>query len=550
MTEVKSVFRISRGELRWPVGFALALGALLLLPYLFGWAIAPAGLHYSWLLSNTDDHNVYLSYMRQAHDGHLVFTDQFTTEPQQPWFFHSFFLTLGLLSKLSPLPLMVTYQLTRIICGGLLLVALYLLGARFLESLRARRFFLVFISLASGLGWLYVLLLNPTGNQPHPPDFGPGVVMPELITFLTLLLNPLFCFAVFLLVSTLLLYLIAVEQRSLKWALGAGITGLLLANIHSYDVIPLGLTIVFYLIGRAIIQRRFPTIELAYAAIIALAMLPPTLYQFHLYDALPVFRLKAEVATKSPSPIQFFLAMGLPLLFAIPGALLALKRAKTAPDYLLPVGWFVAIMLSIYLPFPFQRKMAEGLQIPVVLLATLFLSQALFENKKFPARQQVLVGALLVLACFPSNMMYLQKVLGDVQTLGSSFYAHLTPPLYLRAEQTQALAWLNGKVTRDQGVLCNPMLAAYVPAHTGGRCYAGHWAETINYPKKLGALLDFYSGKMPQPERENLLRKEGIQYLLVGPEEAALAQGSVPLTGLPVHEVQRIGEIVIYQVEG
>ncbi|NIM05746.1 MAG: hypothetical protein GTO55_05880, partial [Armatimonadetes bacterium] len=443
MTESGSLLRLEKKELRWPLAVALVIIALTCLPYLFGWAITPPGFRYSGYLSNPDDHNVYFSYMRQAHDGSLVFVDQFTTEPQRPWFFHVFFLSLGLFSRISGLSLIVTYQLSRIIWGVLLLLALYVFGAHFLEGLRARRFFLLLIALSSGLGWLYLLIMQPTGNQPHPPDFGPGLVMPELITFLTLLLHPLFSFSVFLLVSTLLLLMLAMERRSLGLSLCAGVTGMLLANVHSYDSIPLAITILLYLVGRVVVQRRLGLWEIAPALILGVMMLPPLLYQFHLYRDLPVFRLKAEVATLSPPLLQYLLAMGLPFVFFIAGAKIALQRVRKQPDLLLPMAWFVALLISAYLPFSFQRKMAEGMQIPVCLLGALFLSERVLNSEKLHSTiLQGATAAAILLFCFPSNGFFLGKALQDLQSMGTSYYAHLMPPPYLRAEQVAALEWL------------------------------------------------------------------------------------------------------------
>jgi hypothetical protein len=549
MADKTSLLRLRKGELRWPMAVAGVIMAFTCLPYLFGWSITPPGFHYSGYLSNADEHNVYLAYMRQAHDGRQVFTDRFTTESQQPWFFHVFFLGLGIFARISHLPLILTYQLSRIIWGILLLLALYIFGARFLEGLRARRFFLLFAAFSSGLGWLYALVLQPAGNQPHPPDFGPGLVMPELITFLTLLLNPLFCFSVFMLVSSLLLLMLAIERGSFGLALLAGLAAMLLANVHSYDIIPLGLTIFFYVLGRAILRRKIHAREIASAAVVGIMVLPPLLYQFHLYQDLPVFRLKAEVATLSPPPVQYLLALGLPFLLSLPGMWTAARRAGKQQDFLLPMIWFAALLISAYLPFPFQRKMAEGMQIPVCLLAVIFVSGKMESDMLRKSGLQGAAAALLLAICFPSNALFLQKVMLDLQTLGSSHYAALMPPPYLREEQTAALRWLDERASSEDAILCNPMLGSYIPSRTGAKTYVGHWAETLNYPHKLRLLSDFLSGRMSDDERKKLLQKEGIKYLLIGPEENALAQGAARIESLPLREVNRTGEITIFQIQ-
>lgn len=546
-----SLFRLGPGEWQWPVIVALVIMALTCLPYLFGMYITPPGVEYTGILYNAPDQAVYLAYMRQAHDGHLLFTDQFTTEPQRPWFFHILFLKLGLLSRFTGLSLIAVFHLARCVSGAMLLVSLYLLGAQFLTSLRARRFFILFAAFASGLGWLYMLLMSPTGNQPHPPDFGPGVIMPEIVTFLTLLVNPLFCAAVTLLILVILLTVLAIEHRSWKLALIAGILGMALANIHSYDMIPLAVTIVLYLIARAVLNRRFVWQEWALALLVGAPSFIPLIYQSHLYSSLPVFRLKAEVATLSPPLLHYLLAMGIPLVLALPGAFIAFKRSRKAAIFMLPLIWFAVAFACSYLPFPFQRKMAEGMQIPVCLLATIFISHHLLDTEKWQFRYRMLTTAILIAICFPSNAFFLSKVTNDLLTLGQDNTRYLLPPLYLRSDQTAALDWLNRQQMRDdEAVLCNSMLGAYVPARTGARTYVGHWAETLDYPRKLQAFAAFLRGTMPNDQRIELLRNQRIRYIVIGPEERAYADCEVSLNGLPVKEVERIGDqAVIYEVE-
>ena len=177
-------------QLRWAGTFALVVMLLTFLPYLYGLLIRPPGAYYSGLLTNPDEHNVYLAYMKQASDGHAFLIDPFTSEPQAGRVVNVFFLALGAFSRVTHLGLPVTYHLARLLSGWLLLMALYCLGAQVLSSIFARRLALFFAAFASGLGWLF----QPGAGRPHPIDYGPGLIMPEAITSLSLLLNPLFCF--------------------------------------------------------------------------------------------------------------------------------------------------------------------------------------------------------------------------------------------------------------------------------------------------------------------------------------------------------------------
>ena len=95
---------------------AVSVMALTLLPYLFGWLLVGADAArgwYSWLGYNLDDSCVYLSWMRQAADGHFFQHNLFTTEPQSGHQFNQLFLALGLLSRITALPTNIVYQILR-----------------------------------------------------------------------------------------------------------------------------------------------------------------------------------------------------------------------------------------------------------------------------------------------------------------------------------------------------------------------------------------------------------------------------------------------------
>ncbi len=119
-----SAFRFpAAAELRWPALVAAALMVLTCLPYLYGLLIRPDGWYYSGLLTNPDEHNVYLAYMKQAADGRLFLIDAFTSEFQSGRVVNAFFLALGTFARATHLPLPIVYHLARVISSWLLLMA-------------------------------------------------------------------------------------------------------------------------------------------------------------------------------------------------------------------------------------------------------------------------------------------------------------------------------------------------------------------------------------------------------------------------------------------
>ncbi|UCH35515.1 MAG: hypothetical protein JSV65_03960 [Armatimonadota bacterium] len=507
----------SAAEWRWVALVSLAVIVATCIPYLFGWFITPPGSQYMGLLANPDEHNVYLGWMRQAERGRLLFLDPFTTEPQQAGFFHGFFLTLGIAARLTHVPLIGVYHIARVICGMLLLIGIYALAVQILDGLLARRLAWGLAALSSGFGWLYAAI-RP-GAAVHPVDFGPGLVMPEAITFLSLLLNPLFCFSVFLMVVLWTAYLAAVRANSWKLAALAGAAGFLLGNVHTYNVITVWLTLVLYIAGLAIIGRRLPAREALFAGLVAVMSAPFVIYQYSLFQANAVFREKALTLTLTP-PAAFFIAgYGLVFLLAIPGAIVALGR-RDKPQVLL-VAWAAATLLLVFFaPVSFQRKMAEGLHVPLCLLAALFVGGWL--AAKLRHRMAATLAVALVILGMPSNALFVARGFHDLTTNNAAYVHVLMPPLYLRSDTVEAMRWLRDHATMDEAVLCAPLAGSYVPGAAGTTVFIGHWAETLHYPDKLGDVLWFFSGR-PQPgERREFMESNGLRYVLYTPDEAAL----------------------------
>src|SRR6185503_19655787 len=111
---------------------AVFVMALTTIPYLYGYSLQgsqPSRSWYSGFAYNISDSSVYLSWIRQASDGHFFQRNLFTTEAQHGNQFNIFFLSLGLLVRITGLPPQVIYHVTRFILGlALLLSVWWLLG--------------------------------------------------------------------------------------------------------------------------------------------------------------------------------------------------------------------------------------------------------------------------------------------------------------------------------------------------------------------------------------------------------------------------------------
>jgi len=492
-----------RNELRWAARVAAIVMLLTCLPYLFGLAITPPGDYYSGFLTNPDEHNVYLSLMRQAHDGAFFFSDMFTAEPQQGRVINVLWVALGLSARLTHLPLPIVYHLARVLAGWLLLMAIYCLAAQVMARVGARRAALLLTATASGLGWLW----QSGPGQPNPVDFGPGLVMPEAITFLTLLLNPLFAFSVFLLLVLYLATAHAFTTGSVRAALLAGAAGLVLGSIHSYDVIPAAAILgafLIYLLATRRARGRAVLLALLIAAIAA----PALLYQLWLQRTGEISILvKAVNQPPSPGPLFVALGFGIPLAFAAVGLLRAVRGNDWARLLAL---WLALGCALVYAPISFQRKLIEGLHVPICLLAALAIAP-LWELRP---RRAAFVTALLIVLALPSNAFFVRRGMRDLAENNRSYLANLMPPLYLNADQRAALRVLNEQAGRRDVLLGNSLLSNYAPSLSGVKAYFGHWSETPDFAHKIGEYSWFLRDSMPDAERESFAHTRGITYVL------------------------------------
>jgi hypothetical protein len=569
----------SRQELRWAALAAAVILVLTCLPYLFGLLWAPRGWHYSGFLANPDEHNVYLSLMRQAHDGAFFFRDMFTAEPQAGRVINVFWFGLGLFARVSHLPLPIVYHLARVIAGWLLLMAIYCLAAQVLRSLTARRAALLLAATASGLGWLF----HPGPGQPNPIDFGPGLIMPEAITFLTLLLNPLFAFSMFLLVVIYAAAAHAFASGSVRAAALAGLAALVLGNIHSYDTIPVAAVLAAYLIYLLVTKRAGGRAVLL-ALLIAAMAAPSLAYQLWLQHTGEL-SMVVKATNQPPAPEFRYVAFGfgVPLLFAAVGIGAALRGNSWAR---LVALWLVIGFALIYAPLSFQRKLIEGLHIPVVLLAMVALERIVTVRPRVPEEEPataapagstavatrermaavaapashrlLLAAAVLVFLCLPSDVAFLGRAAGDLASNDARYLGNLMPPLYLSRDQRAALAYLDQHAGPSDVLLANSFLSNYAPSLAGVRVYFGHWSETPDFVGKIREYSWFLRASTPDLAREAFLRAQGISYVLrdltkVDPEapaydEVYLPPGEKLSVPSSLERVFAQGDITIYRV--
>jgi len=472
----------------------LALG-LSSLPYLIGWAVAPPGTRFMGLTYNIDDAYVYLSWTRQAADGHLFIRNQFATEPQHMLQFNVFFLILGWLSRLLHLPLIAAYHVARLLMGAMLLWMVYKFSGLFFKKDAHRLSLVAIVAFSSGIGWVF----GKAAGQAFSVDRW----QPEAITFLSLYLNPLFLCAQTLMLATLYFLLRCRSSGRTSHAALAGVCGLLLANIHTYDVVTVAAVWVAFRIASTILEREVNGRLLLQTLLAAVIASPALLYQLRLYQVEEVFRLRANTPTLSPAPWAFWGGYGIILILAVVGLPIACKLKRNA---LLPATWALLGFLLPYLNVSQQRKLVMGLHIPLAILAVYALVW-LSDRRRV---SMTLLTLLALLLTIPTNLWFLRR---DIDWLLVNQTATQMHRPYLTDDELAGMKWLESHTRPTDSVLAFPDIACRLPALTGNRTYVGHWSETPDFGRKLREWAAFAGARASNSARQEFLVRSQTRYV-------------------------------------
>jgi hypothetical protein len=501
------------------------------------------------------DTATYFSWMEQAREGRLAFTDRFTLDPHPRNYVNVLFGALGWISRLTGLPVVVVYTAARPAAGALLLFLLYVLAARlFARPLERVACFALFV-LSSGWEGL-ATLLGPWVGIEHLSSL--VWWSPEVNTVFSLVLFPHFLAALASVVGAILLLMGAWTEgeRSprarVRLAAGAGAVLAALTFFHPFDVIPvvgtaLGAPIVFALLRGGTLRR-----DLRLSAIAVGLCVPAIAYNAWMFRHNPAMRAW-DLQNVLPTPNLRGLVTGMGL--ALPLAVLSgLALRKMERPLLVVWAWLVSVVVAVYLPVRFQRKMLAGVQYPLAALtvAAVFLVIVPLLTRwrgRGRSRAPLWAGVAVLLVLFPTQAAtpyYLWR--NEWVRLRRHEY-----PAWLPAPLVAAFRRLAEAPGPEAVVLAAYDTGNFVPPYTGKRCVVGHYALTADAERRGKDVARFYKeGGEDDPWRREALRRWRVRYLVRGPYERALGSfdpSSRPwLRLLHVEGAGGKGETAVYEV--
>jgi len=478
---------------------------------------------------NGGDLPVYYSNIEQAKEGHFLFKNLYTSEPHPRFIFDPFWLGVGILAKVFSLSAFLAFQLSKFLLIPIFLIVSYYLLAFFFKDETRRKVCFIFLIFASGLGGLYFASyssqFSKTGDvfvfsemeMSHLPL---DVFTADVFTFFSIYNSPHFLASLTLIVLIFLLSLLAFESYKLIYSLGAGCSALFLFQFHPYHLPTifgvLGIFILLFILK----EKKLNLNYLKHYFILLVFSLPPIFYYILTIQKFWIRRAHfLQFATPIPSLPIVFVSYGFLIIFALIGIFSILKKKEKNKQDIFLVSWTLTSFLLIYSPLPFQRRLAEGLQVALAILTTFGLfylrnwleEKPIFQKyfKEIFSNKIFLTYLFFILFFFSSFLM----IINDLSLYLKHYYR-----MYLTKEAQEAMFWLRKNTKEESIVLSSFETGNLIPAFSLRQVYLGHGHQTVQLRKKLVEAEQFFQNSNDD-EKLTFLKDNQIDYLFFGPEE-------------------------------
>jgi hypothetical protein len=318
-------------------------------------------------------------------------------------------------------------------------------------------------------------------------------------------------------------------------AFGLALCSLFLVSTAPFILVPIGIGFAVVYLLRWWREKRFPLRAISWGSIVALAGVPPFVYNVWAISAAnPTFHAwNAQNLTSSP-PFWDYLIAFAPLLILAGIGLYTRRRVLQEQDILL-IGWLVGGIVLLYAPLGLQRRFSMGLIVPLAI----FAGWGLFETPEpqLGERRQSLLTALAFATFLPTTLL---AIVLPVLAVGSTGAGHYS----VDRDEAEALEWLADDARPDSLVLASPSFSLYVPLY-GQRVVYAHPYETLQADAREEAVLDYFAGTDCQT-----VMADDVDYVVMGARERELAESDSCPVGGEVAFHSAGGEVLVYDLHG
>jgi hypothetical protein len=525
---------------------ALAVVGLSLAPYVVGGIVQTKDQVFGGFVFDLVDSNSYLAVMQQGMRGELRFISLYTPEPQQGVWMYTFYTLLGCLVRWTGLPLLVVYHGARAICSLLLLLIVYHFACFCLRQRAMCWTALWLTALSSGLGWLSEMIWPTMPDGTSPLDFW----FLEAYTFFSILTFPHFTLAWAALLIAFWAALAYDATPRPGYLLAGGAAAFIATSVHPTLALNVGGILAVYGLVLWVSDCRFPRRWAVGGLPIALGSCVVGVYLLLAFRADPVLSSWSQAVMLSPPPRYFLSGYGFLIPLALVGTV-ELGRRRDRRGWFL-ISWVVVAFSLAYIPFNLQRRLLEGVHIPISLLAAVGLHRCVLPavarsrpvcalaHRGYPRRRAVwLARNLLIVLTWLSNL-YL------IGSASITVWAR-APKYFHSADQMAVFDWMGDHLAWDDTVLASYEAGNLIPAWTGCRVFLGHWAESPDWLERKAQVQTFFDAATTETWRVAFLRRYGIRYVFHGPGERALG-GLDPDRSGCLERVFRQGGVSLYKV--
>jgi hypothetical protein len=512
------------------------------IPYLAAIHYQKDGTKFSGQVSYLTDQNMYFSFIRQAHDGALIFKNRLTHESNKPVFFNIQFLAVGFAEKHFNLSENSTYQVWRF-AGALFLVSgFFMLSSLVLNTERKKtiaRFMCIF---GGGFSmFLFALfglhLIDETTFRKIITGYSFFDVATGCHPFQQITTNPHFSLPHGIMLLGMAMFILAEIKKQTRLFIFAGLIFAVNGLIRPYDLISVAVIFPIFAVlestfsgfnFRLFLQRLLPfTISL-----------PCLLYNIWLFKIHPVFKwwsvqgLNAD--TLSPFYLDY-LVFGIAGFLAIIRIIVIKRQPLTKVERFLSI-WFVSIYALIFsgqiIPgIGFSPQIGVSLVGPLVLLG---LSTNLPASLTFSkARKRFIIFTTVLIAFFT-----ITGTTGVVFYFSRQFLPNRNVRLfYASSDELAGWKWLNDNGIADKVVLAAPLEANRIGKYTSSCLAGGHYSVTPRYENIVNLEKKYFGSRHPDSNACGILSKWNVSYVYSGqPDDSIINRQALDLPCLkPVY---------------
>lgn len=489
-----------------------------IVPYMYGWALQNDEWRYTWAHRlSVMDFFVYDTYINQLAEGVALPRNMYTHEPtkgivQLVWMLPAVFV------KLFDVSAGLALQIFRILLIPLGVAVLYALVKLTQRERHGQIPALFFFILSSGVGYIIPIMNGVirefrVGGYVWPMDLWVG----ESNTFLTLLRTPHILLSLILLASTFLFGIQYLLSGSRRRRAVACLSAFVLMWIHPFYVVTIVAVLGAYAVYSFILRFSDAGRALWLWFACSLATAPGVAYYAWLYFTDAGFQAKASQNLLYTPPLTFtLLSYGGLAVFALLAVILFWRSENIAIRFC--VVWAVVGSALLYAPLTFQRRLTEGLHIPLAILSFQIIFPFVLKRLGIVGTRVAMIFIIGIFSLSNINVYFVDLLLLSKRT----YY------LYLPQAEVGAAEWIRANTQREDVILAPWQQSSWLPSITHRPVYAGHWVETLASATKSSAV-DAWYRLQNETNREQLFRDADVVWVNTNELRDALARFGFPL---------------------